>query len=428
VLVCYCVATSAVGRHLLQQIESARARTDELFKLLRPDALYSRPIPERHRLIFYLGHLEAFDWNQICRNALDVSAFHPEFDHLFEFGIDPPVGKAAQDQPSDWPSENEIQTYNRRTRAIVDEVLEQAPAQIAHVALEHRLMHAETLAYLLHNLPYDQKVPVHAHAIHSIEESLEGRMIEIPSGQATLGQKPGEFGWDNEFDRHQVTVPGFTIGKYKVTNGEYLEFVRAGAKPPHFWIERNGEWIYKGMFAELPLPANAPVFVTYAEASAYARWAGKTLATEAQFRVQYANGRGESVSMGERRSRHRAREFRLPFVRSHRRHRKPGRRQRIRRFATGGKRLGVDLNAVRPVSGIRAIPVLRRLLQEFLRRRALCIERRIAADRGLFPAALFPELVSARLPLCLRQLSPRRKLTRFRTLTCGNSPPRCAPT
>jgi iron(II)-dependent oxidoreductase len=283
VLVCYCVATSAVGRHLLQEIESARARTDELFKLLRPDALYSRPIPERHRLIFYLGHLEAFDWNQICRNALDIPSFQPEFDHLFEFGIDPPVGKAAEDQPSDWPSENEILAYNRRTRAAIDEVLERAPAQIAHVALEHRLMHAETLAYLLHNLPYDEKVPVHADAIYSLQKPLAGRMIEVPPGKATLGQKPGEFGWDNEFEQHQVTVPGFAIGKDKVTNGEYLEFVRAGAKPPHFWIERGGDWIYRGMFAEIPLPANAPVFVTYAEASAFARWAGKTLATEAQF-------------------------------------------------------------------------------------------------------------------------------------------------
>ena len=290
------MATSAVSRGLLRQIESARARTDELFKLLRPDALYSRPIPERHRLIFYLGHLEAFDWNQICRNALNVPSFHPEFDHLFEFGIDPPVGKAAEDRPSDWPSESEIQAYNRRTREIIDQVLEQAPEQIAHVALEHRLMHAETLAYLFHNLPYDQKIAVHADSIHSTEKPL-GKTIAIPPGCATLGQKAGEFGWDNEFDQHRVTVSGFAISKYKVTNGEYIAFVRAGAQPPHFWRERGGQWFYKGMFAEAPLPANAPVFVTYAEASAYARWAGKILPTEAQFhRAAYGMPTGDERS------------------------------------------------------------------------------------------------------------------------------------
>ena len=271
-----------MSRGLLRQIESARARTDELFRLLRPGALYSRPIPERHRLIFYLGHLEAFDWNQICRNALDIPSFHPEFDRLFEFGIDPPVGKAPEDQPSDWPSEGEIQNYNQRTRAIIDQVLEQAPEQIAHVALEHRLMHAETLAYLFHNLPYDQKVAVHADPLPSAGKPLP-KILEIPAGSATLGQKAGKFGWDNEFDQHHVNVPAFAIGKYKVTNGEYLDFVRDGAKPPHFWIERDGKWIYRGMFGEFPLPADAPVFVTYAEASAYARWARKALPTEAQF-------------------------------------------------------------------------------------------------------------------------------------------------
>ncbi len=59
-------------------------------------------------------------------------------------------------------------------------------------------------------------------------------MIEIPPGLATLGQKHGKFGWDNEFDEHQVEVPGFRIGKYKVTNGQYLDFVRDGGSPAAF--------------------------------------------------------------------------------------------------------------------------------------------------------------------------------------------------
>src|ERR1700730_15372000 len=73
-------------------LQAARAQTDVLFELINPDAIYDRPIPERHRLIFYLGHLEAFDWNQICRGALGMSSFHPAFDKLFEFGIDPEPG------------------------------------------------------------------------------------------------------------------------------------------------------------------------------------------------------------------------------------------------------------------------------------------------------------------------------------------------
>jgi gamma-glutamyl hercynylcysteine S-oxide synthase len=283
----------AVGRTLLGRLESARARTDELFGLLKPAALYSRPVAERHRLIFYLGHVEAFDWNQIGRQALNIPSFHAEFDHLFEFGIDPPMGKAPEDQPSDWPTEGEVRAYAQRTREVIDEVLEQAPEQIVQVALEHRLMHAETLAYLLHNLPYDQKITVHTAPIHFRARPLAARP-NIPAGVATLGQNAGEFGWDNEFDAHLVTVPAFAIGKYKVTNGEYLDFVRDGASAPHFWVHRGGEWFYRGMFAEIPLPPNAPVYLTYAEATAYARWAGKALPTEAQFhRAAYGTPSGD---------------------------------------------------------------------------------------------------------------------------------------
>ena len=70
-----------------------------MWALLRPGAIIQRPIPERHRLIFYLGHLEAFDWNMMCRRGLSVRSFHPSFDRLFEFGIDPEPGCLPQDAP-----------------------------------------------------------------------------------------------------------------------------------------------------------------------------------------------------------------------------------------------------------------------------------------------------------------------------------------
>ena len=287
------MSTATVLSPALQhRLDSARQLTDSVFRLLKPEALYGRPIPERHRLIFYLGHLEAFDWNLICRKTLGVDSFSPHFDALFEFGIDPPVGQAATDQPSDWPRVDEIQAYNRRVRQRIDELLDRAPEQVVQVAIEHRLMHAETLAYLLHNLPYDQKASGAEPVSHSTAR-LANSMIEIVAGVATLGQKRGEFGWDNEFDEHQVNVPGFRIGKYKITNGQYLDFVRDGAPAPHFWTEHSGDFIYHGMFSEIPLPLNAPVYVTHAEATAYAGWAGKTLLTEAQFhRAAYETPHG----------------------------------------------------------------------------------------------------------------------------------------
>ena len=265
---------------------------DHLFGLIDGDTLYDRPIPERHRLIFYLGHVDAFDWNQICRGALGMQSFHPSFDSLFEFGIDPEPGSAPSDTPSDWPREHEVRAYVAKLRSRVDESLSAAPEQILDVAIEHRLMHCETFAYLLHELPHDRKRKDRS-TLEPGGPSPENPFIDIPAGEATLGQRPGDFGWDNEFARHRVAVPGFRIAKYKVTNGDYLRFVQAGARAPHFWADREGSWHYRGMFDFVPLPLDSPVYVTHDEAVAYAEWAGKSLPSEAQFhRAAYGTPRG----------------------------------------------------------------------------------------------------------------------------------------
>src|SRR5258707_2743369 len=55
-----------------ERLRDARERSDAVFRLLRADAIYDRPIPERHRLIFYVGHLETFDWNLLRGRVLSA--------------------------------------------------------------------------------------------------------------------------------------------------------------------------------------------------------------------------------------------------------------------------------------------------------------------------------------------------------------------
>lgn len=262
---------------------AARRVTDGLFEHLHTSAWYERPIAERHRLIFYLGHLEAFDWNLLGRRALGEPPFRESFDRLFAFGIDPPEGSAPADRPEDWPVRDEVQRYCDLVRAALDERIEDVPEEMARVAIEHRLMHAETFAYLLHGLDYGKKIGA-APLVVEPERRVEPRTMEIPSGYARLGQEAGEFGWDNEFDAHDVFVPAFRLGKYKVTNGEYREWVEARqATPPHFWERHGGEWFLRAMFGLIPLPEDWPVYVTHREAEAYAQGHGRRLLTEAEF-------------------------------------------------------------------------------------------------------------------------------------------------
>ena len=314
-------------RQLLERIADARSRSDALFKIVREQFLYDRPIPERHRIVFYVGHLEAFDWNLLHENVLDLKSFHPDFDHLFAFGIDPVGGGLPSDQPSDWPSLDAVRDYVSRIRAALDEKLTDGSLEsygrgrdgfpldtLLNVAIEHRLMHVETLAYMLHQLPFDRKVS-QGDSFHLATAPVKNRMIEIPAGAATLGlpRGPDNFGWDNEYEAHGVQVPAFEIDQYEVTNRQYLEFMAAGGyetrafwsdedwnwktahavSHPVFWTKEANGYLYRGMFEEIPLPLDWPVYVSHAEAVAYARWAGKSLPTEEEWqRAAYGTNDG----------------------------------------------------------------------------------------------------------------------------------------
>jgi iron(II)-dependent oxidoreductase len=325
---------------LVDRLADARRRSDELFALVRDEFLYQRPIAERHRIVFYIGHLETFDWNLLRERALGLEAFDPEFERLFAFGIDPVDGGLPSDQPSDWPTLVRTREYARRLRQTIDDQLANLPDSISgsraaetgefslftllNVAIEHRLMHVETLAYMFHQLPFHQKVRQAAPS-EAVSLPLTPRMLEIPAGAVILGLERGHaFGWDNEYDAHQVDVPAFSVDQFKVTNRQYLEFMAAGGYEtrsfwsdddwnwktngaifhPVFWKRdgfNGGGWLLRTMFDEIPLPADWPVYVSHAEANAFARWAGKTLPTEAQWQ-RAAYGEAENKGNGKERA------------------------------------------------------------------------------------------------------------------------------
>src|SRR5580704_15445621 len=170
---------------LLERLSDARRRSDALFSIVRTESLYDRPISERHRIIFYVGHLEAFDWNLLSESILgpdtmpDTTTVHPELDRLFAFGIDPVGGGLPTDLPSDWPAVDGVRDYVSKIRNRLDSNLEKVILEphfrtdsgtnertndgfslrtLLNVASEHRLMHVETLSYMLHQLPVDAKV------------------------------------------------------------------------------------------------------------------------------------------------------------------------------------------------------------------------------------------------------------------------------
>jgi len=111
-----------------------------------------------------------------------------------------------------------------------------------------------------------------------------------------------EFGWDNEFEAHEQRVADFAIDNYNVKNRDFMSFVQAGGysepslwdaegwawkekedvQHPAFWRRSGNLWMYRTMFGDIQLPMDWPVYVSHAEATAYAKWLGRKLPTEEQ--------------------------------------------------------------------------------------------------------------------------------------------------
>ena len=144
-------------------------------------------------------------------------------------------------------------------------------------------MHAETFGYILHNLDSAKKRGPHDDL--PSESPVSTEIVPIPAGTAVLGRpRDSGFGWDNEFQELRQFVPQFQITRYKITNGEWLDYMKStGAAAPHYWFQQNGVWFYKGAFQNVPLPLTWPVYVTWNQAAAYAKFRGLVLPTEAQF-------------------------------------------------------------------------------------------------------------------------------------------------
>jgi len=274
-----------------------RARSRALFHLLTEDAYYSRPISLRQPVVFYEGHLPAFSFNTLVKRALGRPSIDARLEQLFARGIDPDGSYTPDAASNVWPSRSVVQAFVDEADAQVvdalaredlirpgDPLLDRALA--VFTILEHEAMHQETLLYMWHQLPHEQKRQPRGYAPRTEGRAPASKWVEIPAGRATLGvdRESIAFGWDNEHPRHVVDVGAFSIETQNVTNARYLEFLEStGIAPPAFWARRDGAWWWRGMFEWIPLPLSWPVYVSQADASAFAHWADARLPSEAEF-------------------------------------------------------------------------------------------------------------------------------------------------
>jgi formylglycine-generating enzyme required for sulfatase activity len=290
---------------LIAWYRANRARTAELFGWIDPSVYDVAPIALRHPFVFYDGHIPAFSFNTLVRNALGRPSIDRALEDLFERGIDPSVSSdPASLRTLPWPTHAAVRAFVQACDDAVLDALAHAPiddpaipdlvrAEAAYTILEHEPMHHETLLYIVHRLaPEHKAIPPREHRDDPVPA---GEPVAIGAGIATLGVRRGAlpFGWDNEYEEHAVAVPAFGIDRYDVTNGDYLAFVEAGGPVPPFWVPAGTGWQLRVLAGSIPLPRSWPVYATQQQASAFAAWSGARLMTEPEYhRAAYGTPSG----------------------------------------------------------------------------------------------------------------------------------------
>jgi ergothioneine biosynthesis protein EgtB len=223
--------------------------------------------------------------------------------------------------------------YRDKVRSAVldsfDGVLEHGPrdvmaenGRVFNMVLEHEYMHQETLLYMIQEAPLEMKHRLSKATPYQFAAESSGAQITVPRGEALLGARFDalDFGWDNEFPAMKVEVPSFKIDSLPVTNGRFFEFVqsgeydnrrwwseqdwrwkvRASLSHPNVWRRAADGWSYRTLFDPVPLEQvfSWPVYVSLAEARAFARWRGGRLAKEAEFHRAAYGISGDHLATG----------------------------------------------------------------------------------------------------------------------------------
>ncbi|MGB5593134.1 MAG: 5-histidylcysteine sulfoxide synthase, partial [Crocosphaera sp.] len=202
------------------------------------DTFYINPDPLRNPLIFYLGHSAVFYINKLMRVELLAKRLNPDYEILFEFGVDPQNAEELNKAIAhiNWPKVEDIWNYRNHAYQVILEVIKKTPLNLPihqnHplwaliMGIEHQRIHFETSSILLRQLPTEklerpqgwQYAPS-----HGIPDNNE--MILVAGGTVKLGKAEDFplYGWDCEYGNKSVEVNSFFASKYLITNAEFLE-------------------------------------------------------------------------------------------------------------------------------------------------------------------------------------------------------------
>jgi iron(II)-dependent oxidoreductase len=298
----------------LEALDDARARTLTLLEPFTDAELTAQHSPLMSPLVWDLAHIAHYEELWLLRELSGVDATDARFDDVYDAFKHPRAERTALDLLGRAEAEAFGCRVRDRVRAArpgekpsddarVDALL--ADDFVVGMVIRHEHQHVETMLATIQLMA--DGVPAAAGdgpGRPSCDPSLAEREVLVPAGPFVMGTDTAPWAYDNERPAHAVELPAYFIDATPVTNGRYAAFVDAGGYDdprwwtaagwqhrseaalvaPGFWHHTDTGWTRRRYGRTERLPALEPVqHVSWYEADAYARWAGKRLPTEAEW-------------------------------------------------------------------------------------------------------------------------------------------------
>ncbi|MEE1754548.1 ergothioneine biosynthesis protein EgtB [Streptomyces sp. SP18CS02] len=297
----------ALRRRALDALTTARARTALLTDCVDDGELTAQHSPLMSPLVWDLAHISNQEEQWLVRAVAGHQALRPEIDSVYDAFEHPRATRPTL--PLLAPAE--ARTYASDVRGRVIDILDSAPLEgrpLTDAAFafgmiaQHEQQHDETML-ITHQL---RRGPAALTAPEPPAGNTDGLPpeVRVPAGPFIMGTSAEPWALDNERPAHERFVAEFFIDTVPVTNGDYLRFIEDGGYrqerwwapegwaqirehdigAPLFWRREAGQWLRRRFGVVEPVPEHEPVLhVSWYEADAYARWAGRRLPTEEEW-------------------------------------------------------------------------------------------------------------------------------------------------
>lgn len=301
---------SALRDRIIGDLATCRRRSEQLTDVLDDHGLRAQHSPLMSPLVWDLAHVANYEELWLARAAGGLAPYRPELDELYDAFAHARSERAALALLGPAAARSYARAVRERALEAVARA-DLAPgtpltgAGFVHsMVCQHEQQHDETML-ATHQLSAGSRVLPDGPGLPAGAGAADGGDTLVPAGVALVGTSSDPWAWDNERPAHPVDVAAFRIDRWPVTNAQFAEFVRAGGygEPrwwspqgwahctqarlahPQFWTPDGAGWFTCRRFGRVePVAHLEPVqHVGFYEASAYARWLGRRLPTEAEW-------------------------------------------------------------------------------------------------------------------------------------------------